>query len=196
MATISSQRGRGSTKQAARGAPPTGGTETLRGRGRAKGAKAPAPAPALALAPAPAPAPSRAPAPPRTPAPSQLPKANNGKSVYWTPGQMNILVDHLVHHPADCVVLFHENKKNRDPEPTEKPSARDKNGIYEVIAQLVFKEDEKWGPEYVQKPQKFTVLRKAYLKCSVQLNSTGQGVMPGDGNTNPRGVNYHSHQFP
>ncbi|KAF9237992.1 hypothetical protein BU15DRAFT_75600 [Melanogaster broomeanus] len=123
--------------------------------------------------------------------PSETSQKADKKSVHWTNDQTDLLVTWLTSHPANCHVLFYENKGDQD-HLTGKPSAKDKTGIHEIIAKHIFEMDEDWAQQYTNSPKKFSTcvsnrisyLRKAFIKHYSKLNQTGQGVQPGDGAAN------------
>ncbi|KIK74625.1 hypothetical protein PAXRUDRAFT_97988, partial [Paxillus rubicundulus Ve08.2h10] len=116
--------------------------------------------------------------------------------VHWTNDQTDVLVSWLTSHPADCHILFYENKGHHDS--NDKPSAKDKTGIHNIIAQHIFVPSQEWAEHYTKVPKKFGVcvsnhisyLRKAFIKHYGKLNQTGQGVLPGDGAANAIGIVY------
>ncbi|KAF9235098.1 hypothetical protein BU15DRAFT_65173 [Melanogaster broomeanus] len=126
-----------------------------------------------------------------TPPPSETSQKADKKSVHWTNDQTDLLVTWLTSHPADCHVLFYENKGDQD-HLTGKPSAKDKTGIHEIITKHIFEMDEDWAQQYTNSPKKFSTcvsnrisyLRKTFIKHYSKLNQTGQGVQPGDGAVN------------
>jgi hypothetical protein len=87
---------------------------------------------------------------------TQAPLPSDKKSVHWTNDQTDLLVSWLTSHPADCHVLFYENKGDQADHITDKPSAKDKMGIHEIIANHIFAMDEEWTQHYTTSPKKFT----------------------------------------
>ncbi|KAF9232468.1 hypothetical protein BU15DRAFT_67428 [Melanogaster broomeanus] len=167
MASVDTPRGRGGTPNSTRGNH-TAQPARARGRGTSKAR--------LAIV---------------TPPPSETSQKVDKKSVHWTNDQTDLLVTWLTSHPADCHVLFYENKGDRDL--NNKPSAKDKTGIHDIIAQHIFKTDQHWAEQYSKSPKKFGVcvsnrisyLRKAFIKHHGSLGQTGHGIQPGDGAVNP-----------
>ena len=85
--------------------------------------------------------------------------------IQWETGgveRTSKMVGWLVDHPADCIVLFSEDKgaarlQNR--------AHGTKQEIYNVIARVVFEDDVKYGAHYPGAPHKF---RDAVCHCLEQ----------------------------
>ncbi|KAF8833424.1 hypothetical protein BDN67DRAFT_1017573 [Paxillus ammoniavirescens] len=141
MASTDAPRGQGPTKTPARGHPVM---QPTRGRGTLKAHQAIA----------------------TPPPPSETSQKIEKKSVHWTNDQTNVLISWLTSHPANCHILFYENKGHCDS--NDKPSTKDKTGIHDIITQHVFGHSQEWAEHYAKAPKKFGI-------C---------GILPGDGAAN------------
>ncbi|KIK77521.1 hypothetical protein PAXRUDRAFT_76514, partial [Paxillus rubicundulus Ve08.2h10] len=120
------------------------------------------------------------------------------KLVHWMNDQTDLLVSWLTSHSANCHILFYKNKRDLADHATDKPSAKDKTGIHDIIAKCIFEMDAEWAQQYVTSPKKFSTcvgnhisyLHKVFVKHYTKLNRTGQGIQPGDG-----AMNLHSIYF-
>ncbi|KAG2112067.1 uncharacterized protein F5147DRAFT_651165 [Suillus discolor] len=112
-------------------------------------------------------------------------------SVQWQadPRRTEKIMEHLRTHPADCRVLFYsDNKSHAD---GDRPSAKDKVSICQIIAKSVFENDPEYANYYPDDPERFrdstnshiSGLRKKYREFHDKLHSTGAGVMPLDETT-------------
>ncbi|KIK91989.1 hypothetical protein PAXRUDRAFT_148279, partial [Paxillus rubicundulus Ve08.2h10] len=135
MASVNISRGRKVTNNPIRGNPATQSTRA-RGRGNSKPQQA-----QLAII---------------TPPPSETSQKADKKSVHWTNDQTDLLVSWLTSHSADCHILFYENKGDPADHATDKPSAKDKTGIHDIIAKHIFEMDAEWAQQYVTSPKKFS----------------------------------------
>ncbi|KAG2738359.1 hypothetical protein P692DRAFT_20758768, partial [Suillus brevipes Sb2] len=109
-------------------------------------------------------------------------------TIQWQadPRRTEKIMEHLRIHPADCRVLFYsDNKSHAD---GNRPSAKDKVSICQIIAKHVFASDPEYANHYAEDPERFRDstnshifgLRKKYRDFHTQLHSTGAGVMPLD----------------
>ncbi|KAG1880724.1 hypothetical protein C8R48DRAFT_767502 [Suillus tomentosus] len=112
-------------------------------------------------------------------------------SVQWQadPRRTEKIMEHLRTHPADCRVLFYsDNKSHAD---GDRPSAKDKVSICQIIAKSVFENDPEYANYYPDDPERFrdstnshiSGLRKKYREFHDKLHSTGAGVTPLDETT-------------
>ena len=63
------------------------------------------------------------------------------------------VMEHLRAHPADCRVLFYsDNKSHAD---GNRPSAKGKGPICQIIAKHVFEHDPEYANYYLDEPEKF-----------------------------------------
>lgn len=62
-------------------------------------------------------------------------------------------MEHLYTHPADCRALFYsDNKSHTD---GDRPLAKDKVSICQIIAKCVFKNDPEYANYYPNDPERF-----------------------------------------
>lgn len=101
------------------------------------------------------------------------------------------LVSWLAAHPADCRILFSDNKKNRSAViGTDRPSGKSKADIYLVIARHVFEDDPTYGTRYAveaNQPKfgqavanRLAYLRGKYKAATDRFGMTGAGINPLD----------------
>ncbi|KIK76953.1 hypothetical protein PAXRUDRAFT_168294, partial [Paxillus rubicundulus Ve08.2h10] len=73
--------------------------------------------------------------------------------VHWMNNQTDLLVSWLTSHSADCHVLFYGNKGDLTDHAMNKPSAKDKTGIHDIIAKHIFEVDAEWTQQYTTSPK-------------------------------------------
>ncbi|KIK14354.1 hypothetical protein PISMIDRAFT_117199 [Pisolithus microcarpus 441] len=91
------------------------------------------------------------------------------------------MVKWLVDHPADCVMLFSEDKNA--PKSHGRPHST-KLDVYGAIADAVFKDDTKYATSYVSTPNKFRDsvahrlehLKSKYREYAARFVQTGNGI--------------------
>ncbi|KIK79581.1 hypothetical protein PAXRUDRAFT_160954, partial [Paxillus rubicundulus Ve08.2h10] len=95
----------------------------------------------------------------------------SGFRVHWetaiAPGRTSKIVQWLVDHPVDCIILFLEDKST--PCPQGQPSGSNKQEIYGVITKIVFNGDPEYGGLFMLQLAKFS---------EVVQNGIGMQVAP------------------
>ncbi|KAF9231658.1 hypothetical protein BU15DRAFT_68155 [Melanogaster broomeanus] len=85
-------------------------------------------------------------------------ESSSGFHVHWetaiAPGCMSKMVQWLVDHPVDCIILFSEDKST--PCPQGQPYGSNKQEIYGVIAKIIFDGDPEYGGLFMLQPAKFS----------------------------------------
>ncbi|KAG2053211.1 hypothetical protein BDR06DRAFT_1054557 [Suillus hirtellus] len=96
------------------------------------------------------------------------------------------IIEHLRTHPADCRILFYsDNKSHAD---GDRPLAKDKVSICQIITKSVFENDPEYANYYPNDPERFcdstnshiSGLRKKYCEFHNKLHLMGAGVTPLD----------------
>ncbi|KAI6033519.1 hypothetical protein BKA83DRAFT_4043072, partial [Pisolithus microcarpus] len=104
--------------------------------------------------------------------------------IQWESGgveRTSKMVKWLVDHPADCVMLFSEDKNA--PKSHGRPHST-KLDVYGAIADAVFKDDTKYATSYVSTPNKFRDsvthrlehLKSKYREYAARFVQTGNGI--------------------
>ncbi|KAG2339089.1 hypothetical protein BDR05DRAFT_1003631 [Suillus weaverae] len=101
----------------------------------------------------------------------------------------NILINHLSTHPANCRVLFYSDGKKAMSAIDDGASGSDKGQVYGTLAKLIFTDHPRYGYTFATNAKKFCdrvrnriqTLRGKYKKLKASFDSTGAGVMPGEG---------------
>ncbi|KIK75608.1 hypothetical protein PAXRUDRAFT_172317, partial [Paxillus rubicundulus Ve08.2h10] len=119
--------------------------------------------------------------------PSKTYQKTEKKLDHWTNDQTNMLVSWLTSHLANCHILFYENKGHHDS--NNKPSAKDKTGIHDIIAQCTMQRCQR-SLVFALATTSASNLCKVFIKHYGKLNQTGQGVLPSDGAANAIGIVY------
>ncbi|KAF9235196.1 hypothetical protein BU15DRAFT_78207 [Melanogaster broomeanus] len=94
------------------------------------------------------------------------------------------MVQWLVDHPVDCIVLFSEDKST--PHPQGQPSGSNKQEIYGVITKIIFDGDPEYGGLFTSQPAKFSevvqnhigILKRLYRDQAKKFQQTGNGIAP------------------
>ncbi|KAG1867707.1 hypothetical protein F4604DRAFT_1927497 [Suillus subluteus] len=96
------------------------------------------------------------------------------------------VMEYLCAHTTDCHVLFYlDNKSHAD---GDRPSAKGKLSICQIIAKHIFEKDSEYSNHYHHEPEKFcdstnshiSGLRKKYCEFHDKLHLTGAGITPLD----------------
>ncbi|KIK76922.1 hypothetical protein PAXRUDRAFT_835175 [Paxillus rubicundulus Ve08.2h10] len=108
--------------------------------------------------------------------------------VHWettiAPGCTSKMVQWLVDHPVDCIVLFLEDKST--PCPQGQPSGSNKQEIYGVTAKIVFNGDLEYRGLFMLQPEKFSevvqnhigISKRLYYDQAKNFQQTGNGIAP------------------
>ncbi|KAG2058092.1 hypothetical protein BDR06DRAFT_1033856 [Suillus hirtellus] len=100
---------------------------------------------------------------------------------------IDVLVNYLTSHPADCRVLFYSDGKKAMSPINDSPSGLDKGQICSVITKLIFTNHPKYGYTYHDNQKKFCnttnncINKTKYKKMKARFSDTGASVMPVDG---------------